>query len=388
MLNITVKGYRLLSSTGDRFPSLPVLPDELIIEILLRVSVRSLLQFKCVSKLWNTLISDPKFAKDHFRVSIADPNMAHQRLVSSGFIGPSKIRSFSTQLLFQNSPTPAQSHCFPTNANCRILGSCHGLLCLYDFRNGYVTLWNPSTRLQSERLPICGSFTYHGFGYDHLNDKYKLLLALKGDTVTKIYTFGPNSFTVIENFPRQETYPLGWQGKFLKGTLNWISKRKRGDPWVILSLDLGTETYGEILLPDGDCKYICKPVLDVLRNCLSVCFFDPIEIHWVLWLMKDYGVRDSWTKLTIIPCHLNHFYQPLCISEDGVVLLTTNCSELVLYNSNDGRFDYLKIKKNCGLHDRHIYYESLKIYLSSGLDGDLAKVSFESDFSKSSISKK
>ncbi|MCI40987.1 F-box/kelch-repeat protein, partial [Trifolium medium] len=54
--------YQSSTAKGHQQP-LPFLPEELIIQILLRLPVRSLIEFKCVCKSWKTLISDPKFAK-------------------------------------------------------------------------------------------------------------------------------------------------------------------------------------------------------------------------------------------------------------------------------------------------------------------------------------
>ncbi|XP_057762179.1 F-box/kelch-repeat protein At3g06240-like [Arachis stenosperma] len=48
-----------------------ILALELIHRILLRVPVKDLDRLKCVSKLWNTLISDPDFAKSHLHLSAA-----------------------------------------------------------------------------------------------------------------------------------------------------------------------------------------------------------------------------------------------------------------------------------------------------------------------------
>lgn len=48
------------------------LPNELIIAILMRLPVKSLLRFRCVSnKSWFSLISDPHFAKSHFELTAA-----------------------------------------------------------------------------------------------------------------------------------------------------------------------------------------------------------------------------------------------------------------------------------------------------------------------------
>ena len=43
--------------------------EELVIEILLRLPVKSLLRFKSVSKAWQAIISDPSFICSHLRQS-------------------------------------------------------------------------------------------------------------------------------------------------------------------------------------------------------------------------------------------------------------------------------------------------------------------------------
>lgn len=255
-----------------------------------------------------------------------------------------------------------------------ILGSCNGLLCLYDMYLGCVRLWNPSTRLRSKRSPtVVGTnaiFKYHGFGYDHVNDKYKMLAVVVDDlnvnvdlneSVTKLYTFGDKFWTTIKNFPCN---PTSWFGKFVNGTLNWFAKEGVSyNQWVILSFDLVKETYGKLLLPKQDeGGNICNSVLDVLSNCLCVCF-DTNKTHWVLWLMKDYGDAESWTKLLIIPhakiwnCRWVPLFKPLCISNNGVVLVKP-LYNLVLFDANNGRLRYRQVCSKLGL-DIHVYHESL-----------------------------
>ncbi|KAM3288200.1 hypothetical protein P3S67_021630 [Capsicum chacoense] len=48
--------------------------DDIIMEILYRLPVRDLVQFKCVSKLWNALISDPYFVNKHLDHAKNDPH--------------------------------------------------------------------------------------------------------------------------------------------------------------------------------------------------------------------------------------------------------------------------------------------------------------------------
>ncbi|QHO09367.1 F-box/kelch-repeat protein [Arachis hypogaea] len=52
-----------------------ILPLELIHRILLRVPLKQLGRLKCVSKIWNTLISDPDFAKSHVHRSAASTHV-------------------------------------------------------------------------------------------------------------------------------------------------------------------------------------------------------------------------------------------------------------------------------------------------------------------------
>ncbi|KAI5407452.1 hypothetical protein KIW84_053638, partial [Lathyrus oleraceus] len=47
----------------------PFLPDDLITEVLSSVDVKSIMQFRCVCKFWNTLILDPTFVNLHLKKS-------------------------------------------------------------------------------------------------------------------------------------------------------------------------------------------------------------------------------------------------------------------------------------------------------------------------------
>ncbi|OWM74640.1 hypothetical protein CDL15_Pgr005220 [Punica granatum] len=53
----------------------PHLPEEMIYEILVRLPVKSLCRFRCVSTLWRTIISDPHFVSSHLARSSAHPKL-------------------------------------------------------------------------------------------------------------------------------------------------------------------------------------------------------------------------------------------------------------------------------------------------------------------------
>ncbi|XP_057422644.1 F-box/kelch-repeat protein At3g23880-like [Lotus japonicus] len=362
----------MLETTNMKQPPPPlllslVLPEELIIEILLKLPVRSLLRFICVCKSWKTLIDSPQFVKDHLRNSMSDTNMTRQQLVSFAKNESNKIETCSVQSLFENPSAPPEILSFRVESKHQyIVGSCYGLMCLCD-HNGYFRLWNPSTRLASVRSPrinIVKLFTRYGFGYDQVNDKYKVLYTRGFET--RVHTFGTNCWTTIHTSPRaRPEWSDEEEGKFVSGTLNWLAPKRD----CIISFDLENETYDEVLLPlqlhDDSPR---NHVLDALSNCLCLSYSN--NIHCAVWLMKKYGIQESWTKLISIPrwklqipkrprcVRLSFHLRPLCISENVVVLVRSNDGHVVMFNTNNGKLKFPKIKGRIS-HDMHIYHECL-----------------------------
>ncbi|XP_058775674.1 F-box/kelch-repeat protein At3g23880-like [Vicia villosa] len=347
-----------LSPNGDDLCS--HLPEELIVEILLRLPVRSLLQLKCICKLWKTLVSDSKFVKRHLQISTVEPNLIHQRLFFYHLGEPCKILHIPLKTLFGHLLPPVSSSGM-TKHPYWIIGSCNGLLCLYDRTRHCVKLFNPSIMFKSKKSPSAFSLDWmirhHGFGYDQVNDKYKVLLVMRNKNdpsqpLTKIYTFGEDSWKIIQNLPG---YPQVYLGKFVSGTLNWIAG-KRG---VILSFDFEKETYKEVLFPqdDGD-----NETLYVLNDCLGVCHVSN-KTNWIAWLMKEYGVVESWTKFMIIS--LDKFNKqpssviPTFVSKNVVLLKNEYTSQFIRYNLSSGQLDYLLKSTNNIRINLHICYESL-----------------------------
>ncbi|TKY72079.1 F-box protein [Spatholobus suberectus] len=59
------------------------------------------------------------------------------------------------------------------------------------------------------------------------------------------------------------------------------------------------ESYKEVLQPDYERETMHNLTLHVLRDCL--CVLDHGDRFFDVWLMKDYGKKESWTKLYRVP---------------------------------------------------------------------------------------
>ncbi|AES97629.1 glutamine synthetase, putative [Medicago truncatula] len=118
--------------------------------------VKPLMQFRCVCKLWNSLISDPKFAKKQLRFSTA--YLIHI-LTYSSLPNKYTIKSYPFDSLFTKDVACniIAQHEITSNHPVYIVGSCNGIICVseYHIHDGFAIfrLWNPSIRKFIE-LPV------------------------------------------------------------------------------------------------------------------------------------------------------------------------------------------------------------------------------------------
>ncbi|CAK8571741.1 unnamed protein product [Lathyrus sativus] len=379
-LTTTTKRQRLNPSTGTlTSPSsssedpvhatpLPTLPFEIVVEILSRLPVKFLMQLQSVCKSWKSLISDPEFAKKHLRVSTT----RHHLLLT--FANPSRefvVATYPLSSIFTEVTATVTRLEYPLNNRNRfaqIVDSCHGILC-FALDQRFALLWNPSikkfTKLPSLDNPKReGSYTIYGFGYTHFSDSYKVVAVscYESDgsykTQVKVLTLGTNAWRRIQDFP--SGVPFDDSGKFLSGTVNWLASRDSYSSWVIVSLDLENESYRELLQPDYGGVTVVTLSLGVLRDCL--CILSHTDTFSDIWLMNEYGNKDSWTKLFRVPYTGDvgdcPYTKALYVSEDDKVLLEDQPG-LVVYNGRDGTFETPEIQDINGWMVSEIYQESL-----------------------------
>ncbi|KAL2341217.1 hypothetical protein Fmac_009157 [Flemingia macrophylla] len=352
-------------------PPSPTLPFELIAEILQWVPTKRLLQLQCTCKSWQSLISDPQFAKKHLRLP---PKPA--RLILT-FASPTTrefvIRSYPLHNVFDAAPVGPTELRYPSNRRKRfdlIVGSCDGILC-FAVNQSLVLLWNPCIRKFKTLPPLNnqhreGSYTIFGFGYDSFSACYKVVAVFSYEcdadangykSEVKVLTLGTESWRVVPDFP--SVVPLDESGKFVSGSVNWLAY-KSSPSSVIVSLDLQKECFEEVLQPDYGDVAVLDLTLGVLRHrlCVIAHGYDLLDV----WLMQDYGNRESWTKLFSFPFLETPdsfpWVKALSLSEDDQLLLEFG-SKLVVYNTRDGTFDTPQIQDINDCLASEVYIESL-----------------------------
>ncbi|KAH6804189.1 hypothetical protein C2S51_032436 [Perilla frutescens var. frutescens] len=350
----------------DEFIFGGTLPQEIITEVLLRLPVKSLLRFKSVSKEWLSLISSSNFVMAHLKISTKNNAYIHDKLIfgSKTFYMDLYTCSISSLMMGsvpnpiypvtdENSPFDlvwCDNLSFEPGDSLWLVGSCNGLVCVAVDASSII-LWNPTIR-KSKLIPDSGTdmdFEYfsitYAFGYDELHDDYKVVEFFGAaretgvyETELKVYSMRTNSWKVLSNWPGRDTF--GGPGKFLNGAIHWsVCDFDRADNWVIVSHDLSTDTFTQLPVPMFDYND-ARVEVHIVGGCLAVhCEHN---VHMDVWVMKEYGKRESWTKVVRIPFFLDfrdHLFIrpcPLFLSADGKLLINYG-STIKIYDSNNPR---------------------------------------------------
>ncbi|CAN4095912.1 unnamed protein product [Withania somnifera] len=357
------------------FQQMPYIPTEVIFEILLRLPVKSIIKFKSVSKSWLSLLSSPQFINTHLIFSRNNhKNVPHKLLLLAPIqnLSNKKWTLYSTlsekpSVDYVDLDYPVKSPCFVT----RFIGLCDGLICL-SVENSIV-LWNPSTRKWNKipKEPVFMNqdcyFTY-GFGYDELTDDYKLVFIYSckiknvGYNEVKVYSIRTNSWKRIKGFDGGYVYSNS--GVVVNGVVHWDTRPHHdfnGCKCMIVYFDLVAEKHGKINLPSYENEDVHWDLMSSKESLFGFCHCESQgEVY--IWVMKEYGVKESWNKIASVPYYIipGIFCSPLFMNEDGEVLLIDGQS-LVLFNTRNNMYKDLKVHlpDACRRIDMATYNESL-----------------------------
>lgn len=386
------------TSIEDSILTIPILPTELITEILSRLPVKSLLQFMSVSKSWLSLISSPEFIKAHLRVSADNKESAQHRLMIKLDRANNNLKHCSFSSLLGNNESIIETNhldCPMENSGVSfcIVGSVNGLVCLAG-GTGDLFLWNPTIKRYKRLSPSICTLTsntnfIYGFGYDKFHDDYKVVCIVAiyqhdsySTVEVKIYSLKSDSWRNMDDLgDRMRSVS---SGTFCNGKLYWttsygLGKCRRRGTWGLVSMDMADEKWGKLEPPCfGEEDYGFR--LGVLGNNLSVLSINICLTHVNMWVMEEYGVKESWTRMYTIKCLDDierYFLSPSCyMSNKGEILIVYGAPGILqnqedtpsvikkIYNPKKDSIRYAEVTEFSPRVSNVIYIESLVCPLS------------------------
>nr|XP_043626009.1 F-box/kelch-repeat protein At3g06240-like [Erigeron canadensis] len=335
--------------------------EDMITEILSRLPSKSVGRFRCVSKGWLSLLTQPEFIKTHHRKNRtnhhmfieADKSTHRYVLYSHSFVSEDHLP------LYIINPTNKLPFEF---IHVQFRGSCDGLvlvsqLCYIHAYRDFMLL-NPTTR-ESMQLPQCGYYprnigelrcVTNGFGYDSVADDYKVVtLAYFGHIhddyrnqviQTVVYSLRSNTWRHLSiDIPFYDCRFTG-DAVYLNGFLLWKGKNK-DNLHLIVAFSLVDESFSEVLVPNfsNDSNFMlscCKLV--VLGGKLAMFMYEKyIPLKLEVWLMNEYGVQESWTKIPL-DMYDNFPEAGYRIFDDNGKIWVANNGQIWIYDSEKATF--------------------------------------------------
>ncbi|XP_004305241.1 PREDICTED: F-box protein CPR30-like [Fragaria vesca subsp. vesca] len=289
------------------------LPEEIIEHILTFLPVKSLIRFTCVSKRFRSIIlSDPKFAQSQFQAvrdrktldhrllySIDGPRFESLDLKTPSFGDPSSVRKLKL-------PFPSPSSAVV------LLGSCNA----DDYRVLVVSM-------------DCIDVKNEGAIYSSKAHAWK---TLEADVLSII----------------------SYQGTFLKEALHWLDTQDEIEAFDLTQQE--EHKFRKMLLPRAFEDGNFSSVGVFAGECLSLAHCPMAAADCILvWVMREYGVRDSWTKLFNLkfsdpPKDLwGYIHRAVLVMETGIVAgiyVDGNDKDLgsVKILHNEDKFSFYKVE--------------------------------------------
>ncbi|XP_074284612.1 F-box/kelch-repeat protein At3g23880-like [Silene latifolia] len=285
------------------------LPIEMQVVILLRLPVKSLVRFKCVSKNWLAEITSQSFIDLYNCQNYPqnhDTNHRYLILVGSGSIS-SFDYSISGRGIVSNFALPLEFH---KKLDSEIVGSCNGLLCFENLTSRKILVYNPITRanrvIRIPAFPDANTEYETGFGYDHKSNDYKIFWVSR-KRLAYIFRLKSNTCEEIKFTPTRIAWHFGSYQKvkpfmvYSNNALHWVGYSETPGHKIISCFDIGSEQFYELRMPHYlITTYMSWNIADlkgylhlVSHRCPNWSSPRSLEI----WVMKEYRVHSSWTKL-------------------------------------------------------------------------------------------
>ncbi|KAF8011761.1 hypothetical protein BT93_I0026 [Corymbia citriodora subsp. variegata] len=343
------------------------------------------MRFKCVSKLWHCTIEESDFVAMHLKHSALSVANWYVFLMEWHFSRNQMSSLYPDKSLTVASQLEIKVPFISPMGSYNIVGSCNGLICIADVndedRSHKIFLWNLFTRkykaIPSSHLDFVDMYVALGFGYsDSIND-YKIVRItyfpdkcgyggyLGGlEPKVDVYSLNTDMWRTVKFDVARELSDRSIVS--LNGNLHWISIDVNEDRcWCygsIITFGVADEVFNEMPLPKSCFVGIMlfRAYLAVLNNSLVLLIHqvDPrgqSKDTCYIWVMTEYGVPKSWTKLHTLDLDegVSKFHG---FTRSGELLMETCQHELILWNPSMGLTRFIR---TLGAFDLATVVESL-----------------------------
>ncbi|PHT39796.1 hypothetical protein CQW23_18650 [Capsicum baccatum] len=181
----------------------------------------------------------------------------------------------------------------------------------------------------------------YGLGYDSTSDDYKII---RIDAFDGVCDYGlPDEILAIKSASRKKTSecaagPCGILPRiselclaFVERAFHWESGHVYSH--CVVTFNISNETYGNMSLPVRLYSNTSEET-GVSPVGGRLCYHHDDGINFNLWVMKDYGMKESWTKWFSIPNNMKCYITPIYRFSNDEVLLSC------LYEKADYEFVY------------------------------------------------
>ncbi|CAN6696578.1 unnamed protein product [Malus baccata var. baccata] len=259
------------------------LPEETIHDILHRLPPKSLIICTSVCKPWNSMIKNPSFIRTHLTRTIDLNNQ------------------FGTHLL---------------------LVCCARIVKRSRFRHGDPELLEEHCNLHYDNLAFD----------EHCKLEFPIVPKEEpgNKVLTVVYSLAAGSWSDPCSLDHICGLQRTCQTAFVNGAIHWQAFQRLtygGSEYFILAFDVGSDSFRRIMTPENF-RSSCSEHLYISGNGKSIALSKPYysnigEAYLDIWVMKEYGVEESWTKTTLCPAGPQRGvkYLSSCSRKSGEVVL-------------------------------------------------------------------
>nr|XP_011466133.1 PREDICTED: F-box protein CPR30-like [Fragaria vesca subsp. vesca] len=326
-------------------------PEDIIGKILVKLLVKDVIRCSAVCKSWNSLVKTLTFIQTHLNNQTTAGDVSRLLLLislqSNDLHWDNPASSFGQYSKLLNPILSNKNSSWTKGMDYEVIGTCNGLVGL-AISSSYidpcppVILWNPSIRKfgflpSPSRAVECYRYESYSLCYDSRIGDYKVVrIVMEPDreVEVEVWSLARGTWKSLSNVPA-DFPPYTDRTAFVNGAFHWVQRHhtRKGEmdedcTVSVVALDMVDESFRNVEIRQGFCRDY-PPMISKYHGGGDHLWLALFEIQgnssFDLWVMKEYGVVESWTKLFDVcllgPPEEEPCVEPLGLTKSGHVVV-------------------------------------------------------------------